>query len=66
MKRYVQTYRIGKRSSTLNRKVKRGSWVFLNGLLLRHGFDYVIRKRNVKFTELLEIDDIIEIEEQIL
>jgi len=46
--------------------VKRGSWVFLNGLLLKHGFDYVIQKRNVKFTELLEIDDIIEIEEQIL
>lgn len=64
MKRFVQTYHIGKRSSTLNRKVKRGSWVFLNGLLLRHGFDYVIRKRNVKFTDLLEVGDIIEIEEQ--
>ena len=66
MKRYVQTYRIGQRSATLNRKVKKGSWVFLNGLLLRHGFDYVIGKRNVKFTELLEIDDIIEVEEQSL
>lgn len=63
MKRYTQTYLIARKSSTLNRKVKRGVRVFLNDILLQHGFDYEIRKRNIKFVEPLEPGDVIVIEE---
>jgi hypothetical protein len=63
MKRYTQTYLISRKSSTLNRKVNKGSRLFLNDILLQHGFDYELRKRNVKFTEPLEYGDVIVIEE---
>lgn len=63
MKRYMKQYLVGKKSPTLNVKVKKGVQVFLNGILLQHGFDYVLRKRNIKFTDTLVKGDIIIIEE---
>ena len=58
----IQVYQIGRESTTLNRKVKKGAKIFLNGLLLQHGLDYKLGKRNVKFTLLLEKGDIVEVE----
>ncbi len=58
----IQTYQIGIKSTTLNRKLKKGSRLFLNGLLLQSGYDYKIGKRNVKFTEPLEKGDILMVE----
>lgn len=62
MKHDTQTYLIGRKSSTLNRKVKKGSRVFLNGFLLQPGFDFTIQKRNIKFNIELEKDDVVEID----
>lgn len=63
MKRYRQEYLIGKKSFYLNRKIVKGAQVFLNGMLLQSGFDYVKRKRNIKFTDMLSKGDVIIIEE---
>jgi len=62
MKWYTQTYQIGRASTTLNRKIKKGARIFLNGLLLQHGFDYTLNKRNVKFKMQLEKNDIVDVE----
>lgn len=62
MKRYTQTYLIGRKSFILNRSIPKGAVVFLNGILQQHGFDYVKRKRNVKFIMGLEKGDVVEVE----
>jgi len=63
IKKWTQeSYNIGRPSFILNRKIKRGARIFLNGLLLQPGYDYKIGKRNVKFNVQLEKHDIVCVE----